>query len=324
MMNKVQAVFLCFCIVLGLTGCGGTAVEETGAGSERAASVDNGTMSEDSTALAVGKTKVPYREYKVYYYFMKNQYEDALTSDIWSYSGADGRSIGQDAIEDVLRLIIQVKVICKAASAQGIALDADEKEQANYNATTFCSGLSEAVKQENGISPVLMTQIFEENKLAEKMYSVVTGKADVNIPAQQCQAARVQLIYKKADAAGKEAARQEMDKLYQQLRSSGASFYAVAKNNTDAPEIECLIGRLDKRTNLVNTIMGMKKYDISNVIEEEDGYYLACCIQPPDKTVNAEYKNQVVAERQTGSFQEAYRKWSEEYEVRVSKSLLME
>ncbi|MCH5264822.1 MAG: peptidylprolyl isomerase [Lachnospiraceae bacterium] len=326
MKTKLLAVVLCFCMIVGTTGCGGTSVEDTEVGSERAASVDNGTLSEDSVTLSVGKTTVPYREYKVYYYFMKNQYEDVLTSDIWSYTDtAEGsKSIGQEAIEDVLRLIIQVKVICKAASAQGVKLEADEKEQANYNASTFCESLSEEVKQENGINPALMTQIFEENKLAEKMYNIVIGKVDLNISEEQSQAARVQLLYLKANADNKEQVKQKMDKLYQQAKSSGGSFYTLAKANTQAEEIEYVIGRLDSRTNLVNAVMGLKKYDVSNVIEEGDGYYLACCLQPSNKTVNDEYKNQVVEQRQTSAFQGAYQEWSEQYEVKVSKSLLVE
>lgn len=60
---------------------------------------------------------------------MKNQYENVLSNNIWSYKES-GKSIGQEAVEDVVRLIIQVKVICKAAGQQSVSLAADEKEKA--------------------------------------------------------------------------------------------------------------------------------------------------------------------------------------------------
>ena len=47
---------------------------------------------------------------------MKNQYESILGTDIWKYNKAvKDKSVGQEAIESVLRQIIQVKVIGKEA-----------------------------------------------------------------------------------------------------------------------------------------------------------------------------------------------------------------
>lgn len=323
MKNKILAIVLCLCI--GLTACGGNEeAEDTKSVTEKAASVNNGTLNEDSTALAIGKTKVPYNEYKVYYYFMKNQYENVLNEDVWKYTGAgeEGKSIGQEAIEDVLRLIIQVKVICKAAAVQGVTLAVDEKEAADYSAKKYCEGLNEQVKKENGITLGVITQIFEENKLALKMYNIAIGKVNVNITAEQSQAARVQLLYLKADEKTKVEVKKKADVLCQQAKTSNTSFYTLARANSEKEEIECLVGRLDSRTNLVNTVMGMKRYDVSNVIEEKDGYYIVYCVEPGNKEIYSEYKNQVVEERQISAFQKAYKEWSGKYEVKVSKSLL--
>ena len=320
------AAMVC-CLSLMLTACGeGEAAQETTSESERAASVSNGTLSEDSVALSVGKTTIPYKEYKVYYYFMENQYASTLTDDIWSYTGAlgGGKSIGQEAVENVLRLIIQVKVISKAAAVQGVTLAADEKEEADYNARTFCEGLSDEVKQQYNISQPLVAQIFEENKLAEKMYRVITGQVDINVTEDQAKAARVQLIYLKTEGQDKAAVKQKADELCQQAKSGAGSFYKLARENTQGSEIECLVGQMDKRQTLAAAVLGLKKYQVSGVIEEGDGYYIAYCVKSSSKKVNEEYKNQVVSERQTSQFQAAYKEWSEQYEVKVSKSLLAE
>lgn len=315
------------CLSLVLTACGeGEAVEETTSRSEGAAAVNNGTMSEDSVALSIGKTTVPYKEYKVYYYFMESQYANMLTEDIWNYTGAleGGKSIGQEAVENVLRLIIQVKVISKVAAVQGVTLAADEKEEADYNARQFCEGLSDEVKQANGITQPLVAQIFEENKLAEKMYLVITGQVDVNVTAEQARAARVQLIWLKTEGQDKAAVKQKADALCQQANSGAGSFYKLARENTQASEVESLVGQMDTRKNLAAAVLGLKKYQVSGVIEEADGYYIAYCVNPSGKKVNEEYKNQVISERQTSQFQNAYKEWSGQYEVKVSKSLLAE
>jgi len=310
-----------------LTACGeGEAVQETTSTSERAAAVNNGTLSEDSVALSVGKTTIPYKEYRIYYYFMENQYAGMLDGSIWNYTGVleGGKSIGQEAVENVLRLIIQVKVISKAAAVQGVTLAADEKEEADYNARQFCESLTDEVKQANGITQPLLTQIFEENKLAEKMYRVVSGQVDVNVTAEQARAARVQLIWLRTEGQDKAAVKQRADSLLQQANSSAGSFYRLAKENTQAGDVEYIIGQMDARKNLAAAVLGLKQYQISGVIEEQDGYYIAYCVKPSSRKINEEYKNQVVSERQISQFQKAYKEWSGQYEVKVSKSLLAE
>lgn len=323
MKRKILAGALIAAFILSLTACGGGEnVTETTSESERAASVSNGTLEEDSTTISVGKTTVPYSEYKVYYYFMKNQYEDVLSESVWSQNGGTERSIGQDAIEDVVRLIIQVKVICKAAALEGVTLAADEKEEADFNARKYLGELSDEVKQANSMNVSLLAQIFEENRLAEKMYQVVTGKVDVNLPEQDSQAVKVQLIYLKANAQNKEQVRQTAQQLCQQAQNSKTSFYPLAKANTQAEEIECYVGRMDSRSNLVNAVFNLKKNTVSDVIEENDGFYVAFMLQTPNGDTNEAYKNQVVTERQVNAFKDSYKKWSEQYEVKVSKTLL--
>ncbi|MCH5251429.1 MAG: hypothetical protein J1F22_00520 [Lachnospiraceae bacterium] len=325
--NKVIAILLCLCLCLGMTACGrDEKAEETVSKTENAASVSNGTLQEDSTALAVGKTVVSYQEYKIYYYFMKTQYESVLTQRVWSYSGIqDGKkSIGQEAIEDVLRLIIQVKVIVRAAEKQGVTLAADEKEAADYQAKKYYEGLSDSVKKENSMSIAMLSKILEENKLAEKMYHIVVGKTNTGVTAEQLKAAKVQLIYLKADDSTRAQVRQKAEELCQQARASDSNFYRLARENTEAEDVECLIGGADTRMNLANASLALKEYEVSNVVEEGDGYYIAYCVSPSSKEINNEYKNQIVEERQILDFQNTYKSWSEEYEVKVSKSLLVE
>lgn len=330
MKNKIIALLLCLCLSQTLTACAqknkenSETTEEVTTQSERALSVDNGTLSSDSTAISVGKTAVLYDEYKLYEYFMRNQYETVLGEQVWNYQvDSDGRTIGQDAVEDVLRLIIQVKIINKAAESQGVVLAADEKEEAENSASKYCDSLSDEEKQENGITVSLVSRIFSENKLAEKMYNIIIGKVDVKLSDAECEAARVQLVYLKADDENREEVRQQASELLAQAKKAN-SFYSFARENTEADEVEYLVGRQDSRTNLMEAVLGMKQYGISDVIEESDGFYIAYCVAENSKSIRKEYKNQVLEERQNEAFADAYKEWADCYEVKASKSLLVE
>lgn len=326
MKYKIVAILICISMCLGLTACGGGEEPEETTSTERATSVSNSNLSDDSIVISVGKTTVPYKEYLAYYYFMKNPYEDVLGDEVWNYNkaGTAGKTIGQEAVEAVLRLIIQVKVICKEAAIQKVILGTDEKEQAAHSAKTFCDSLSDGGKEKNGLDITTLTRIFEENKLAQKMYNIEIGKVNANLTAEQVKAARVQLIFWKANDKNREEVKKKAEQIRQSMANAQGNFYTVAKKNTEADEIETLIGGSDSRTNLAKTVIGMTKGAISNVISEKDGIYLAYCVSPDSKEIEEEYRNQVILEKQTKAFQTAYESWSDNFEVKVSKALLVE
>lgn len=326
MRYRLLAILICAGMCFGLTACGeGEKPEET-TSTERAVAVSNQKLKPDSVVISVGKTTVNMGEYRAYYYLMENPYKGLLGNEVWNYSkaGNNGKTLGQEAIEAVLRLIIQVKVICKEAAMQNVALGTDEKEQAAHNAKSVFDSLPDSVKKEYGIELRTMTRIFEENKLAQKMYHIEIGKVNANLAPEQIRAARVQLIYWKTDEKNRAGVKKKAEQVRQGLLNSKNNFYSVAKNNTEAAEIEMLIGSSDTRPALAKAVTGMKKGDISNVIEEKDGFYIAYCVQSSSKAIEEEYRNQVILEKQTQAFQKAYGSWSDKFEVKVSKALLAE
>jgi len=321
------ALLTCLTLCLSLTACGGKSQtgEKEEVKTETAASVSNGDLADDSHVIAVGNTTVTNQEYKAYYYFMKSQYENLLTSDIWSHSvkleGAD-KTIGQEAIEDVVRLIIQIKVICKAAQGQGVSLAADEKEQADYNATNYLSKISQEDQKANALNATVLSRIFEENKLAEKMYNVVEGQTKIELSDQDIQAAKVQLLQLNYNASNKEEIRKKATDLLNQINTGELSFFPVAKANTDGDEVEQIIGKKDARTKLAEQALTLKQGQTSGLIEEADAFYLVHILKTPGEKINKAYKNQLVDQMQIDAFQNAYNNWAKSYEVRVSKSLL--
>ena len=68
--------------------------------------------------------------------------------------------------------------------------------------------------------------------------------------------------------------------------------------------------------------MALKKGQISNVIEENNGFYIAFCVKQDSAELQQQYRNQVVQDKQTEAFQKAYKNWSDKFQVKVSKALL--
>ena len=131
-----------------------------------------------------------------------------------------------------------------------------------------------------------------------------------------------ELIYQAANAKNKETVKNTMSQILSEVTSSQNSFYTVAKNKTQADAIEYVIGNQDSRTNLAKAVVSLKKNQTSALIEEKDGFYIAHCIQTNSAALQQQYRNQLVSEKQTESFQKTYKTWSDKFDVKVSKALL--
>ena len=142
-MNRFGKKILCGCLAVSLmltsVGCSEKTenAEEQTISVEKAARVNNGDLQGDSIAVAVGKQGVTY----------ENQYDSMLGTDVWNIS-VDDHTIGQTAIEDIVRLIIQIKVMNKAAEGQGVTLGVDEKEDIDYKADQYIATIPEDVQKE--------------------------------------------------------------------------------------------------------------------------------------------------------------------------------
>ncbi len=320
---------LCGILALGmtvcLTACADSDKEETAAGNvsgaEKASGVSNGELSSDSVVVSVGKTQVKYDEYRVYNWFLKNQYDNMLSTDVWNYNLGEN-TVGQNAIEDILRLIIQIKVMNKAAEGQQIVLGVDEKGDMDYKADQYLATIPPDVQEANGITGDILHRIFEENEVARKMYDVVTGGVQTNVDEKTMQAAKVLLAYFPADDTNREAVKAQADAVAAGLSGNKGNFYSYIKDKTGRAPTEEIIGKMDSRTNLVNAALALTKYSASGVVEESDGYYIMYCLKQNTKGLRRVYCEQYVAGQQNIAFQAAYENWAEKYEVKVSKSLL--
>lgn len=321
--SRAISGMLVLALAVGMTGCAGEAdnQEITEPQAEKAAVVSDGELKADSTVVAVGNTKVLYNEYQIYSWFLKNQYEEIMSEKVWEYSLGDV-TVGQIAIEDILRLIIQIKVMNRAAEEQNIKLEVDEKEDIDYKADQYLATIPEDVQQANGITTEAMHRIFEGNEVARKMYDVITGNVQAGIDENAMQAAKVLLLHLPADDSNREEVRSKITALSGELESYSGNFYSFVKEKTGKAPEEMIIGRMDSRSNLVNTALTMNRYSISGVVEETDGFYIIYSLKVNTKGLNKVYREQYIMELQNTTFQAAYENWAQKYEVKVSKSLL--
>lgn len=288
---------------------------------EDAVSVENGNISSESKVIAVGDETVTYSEYQTYYWLAKRDYENTYTDKLWGCQ-VDGDTIGQHAVEDIVRMIIQVKVLGKMAKEKGITIAVDEKQDIDYKADQYLDTLKDDEKVKNNITAEATRKIFEESEVARKMYDVITAAAVSNDSVANLHGAEVLLLKYSADDKNREEMRAQANAAASELKNYQGNFYSFVLDKTGKQPTEEIVGNMDERKNLSGAVLGLGTSKVSNVIEEKDGFYIAYIVKSGAKSVDKKYQEQYIRQQQVKAFQDEYAAQSKRYGVKVSKSLL--
>lgn len=298
--------------------------------------LENGEIKEQSVVVSIGDSGVTYSKVRNYCYILSRHYDGNFGHEVWDYPLGKEETIGDEAKEEVLNMVAQMAVIGKTAKSQKIALGSDEKDQALQKAEELMKGASEEDKKKYCLTLRQMTDIFEENLLAEKMFYIATDEVDTNISDEEAAQRKIQYIRiltngTTEDGVRVNLGRQEKAQALKRAEAllqdaqKGSDFLALARQNTDGASAEAVIGHPGQNTGELSDTAAaqaweLKKGQTSGVISAEDGYYIIRCVEERDEDAAQQRKEKLIEERQTEMFREKYEKWLGDDEIRISKS----
>lgn len=268
---------------------------------------------------------------------LKCQYEASFGPGLWKYQINKDTTIGDEAKQEIVNVITQLKVIRKTADEMGVTLTSDEKDEAMRHAEEIAGSASAKDKEKYCLGIQSMAELYEDNILAEKMFYVATDEADTVVTDEEARQADIQYIEIvtkgrdrngtsiSMDAATKKEAEKRAAKLLKEAKKA-PDFLLFAEENTDAETASATIGRDSKLLGQKATeaALKLKKGKFSEVIESKDangttGYFIIYCVNSNNEDATYAYKEKVIEERQTSMFKEKYAGWLKDCDVSISQ-----
>ena len=290
-------------------------------------------ISKDEIMVTVGNIDVSYSEAMIYLRTAQQIYETEFGNDVWSFDlYGDGTTVGSVLKQEVLDQIIQLEIINMVANEEGIALNDDEMLEVRNSASDFMKNISENDKLKYGITEELAVQVFATNLIAEKLYETKTIEVDTEVTDQEAQQSKIQRIFIKTygmDSKGNrtelrdselEEIRQRVDELHAQALET-TNFYSLAESNSDDDTIEYVIGRGELGEEEEEVAFSLKDGEVSDVIQNEDGYVILYCVDAYDEDATLQVKEEIIEQRRSDLFVELYSEWYTKYEVKVNMNL---
>lgn len=282
----------------------------------------------------VGDIRVYYNEAMVYLKSAQENYETDYGKEIWDVDiFGDGNSFGEYIKDEVLKQIIQLKVICDKAIQEGITLSEEEKADAIAYAEEHFKGLSDADIDRYMVTKELLQKVYSDNLLAEKVFETLTIDVDTNvsdITARQITVQHILIYSTEINDEGNrvplplEQRNKAFEKVNQLLENarSGEDFYTLAETNSEDDVIEYTFGRGEGPEKFSDSFeqaaFNLKSGDTSGIITTEYGWHIINCVTDFNEDATTRVKEEIIEQRRTELFAEYYTKWSSEYDVVIN------
>lgn len=283
----------------------------------------------EKEVVSVGDKKVLYSEAMAYFKSFQAQVETQYGPDVWGYDFGGGQTFEQLAKQDIMNMMVQNKIISEKADKFKVSISEEEEVQIKDNTTNFLAGITEEDKASYGITEEIVTNIFRDDLLKQKVYEAATLDVDTEVSDEEAKQITIQhLLIKtqKTDENGKTVdftaeekaeARKKAEKLLKEAKET-EDFKKLAEANTEDSNVEYTFGKGEMVKEFEAAAFAMKPGDVSDIVETDYGYHILYCVNDFDEDATQEQKEEIIAKRQSEAFQKLYDEWQKEVKVEVN------
>jgi foldase protein PrsA len=332
-MKRIKSIFVIVMLMTLLTACQNNSNNSEDNSSKNETKYElKGDLSNNSLILSIDDIQVGYDEVSVYMQELKNNYEAKFGDSIWFFDLGKNRTFEDEAKDEIIDQIVQMKIMGLKAADLGVELTQDEKDEIAGEVKEFIESLNDEYIKDHAITEELITRVYSDNYLASKVFDVATNDVDTNISDDEAKQITIWQIFiqtsgedengnvVKLSDEEKKTALSKAKKLLKQAKDTD-DFYSLAEDNTDDTDVEYTFGKGEKDKKVEEAAFALKTGQLSKVIQGDNGYYIIYCASDYDEEATANRKEEIIADRQDEAFQKLYTEWSKDYKVAVNTSM---
>lgn len=292
-------------------------------------------VSTDDIAFMVGDEPVTRTEIMLYSRPQIEEYGIVYGNDVWDLVlDETGTTVGTRFKEEIMKQIIYVKIVCAQAGSLGISLDEDESLDVLLETEDYLANFTSAELKENGITYDLVEKIYKENKLANKIYEILTLNIDTSVTEDEVRNMNLEYIFINKmyrDANGNQ--REYTDEEKRDVVNKAQAFLdelrampdleSIAALDQDQYRVTKLIGDKDDITQKTNTqiaklAFGLSQGEFSDIFQDEYGWYILYCVDESDEAATEAATIRILEQRQQELFDESYAEWEKNTTIRIN------
>lgn len=270
----------------------------------------------DDEIFRIDKSACTLPELMIYLMNTKNQYEEIFGKEIWSTS-YEGITLEENIKETVLAKIAKIKAMNLLAQQQGILLDDEETKRSRQAAAEYYDSLNETEIEKLAVTQELVTAMYEEYALADKVYKHLIADINPEISDDEARTITVQHILIKTYSLNEEGERvpyteQAKAQAYQSAKEAwtkaidGEDFASLITEYSEDSNMSYSFGKGTMDEAFEKAAFNLGTDEISDIVESESGYHIIKCISTFDREETDRNKVKIVEQRRKEVFNEEY------------------
>lgn len=256
-------------------------------------------------------------EIMVYLVNMQEQYESVYGKEIWQRD-LNGTTMSESVKDTVLANLAQVKAMNLLAQKLNVTLDEMEKQFAKEAAKEYYESLNETEIAVMQVNEEILTQMYEEYALANKVYEYIIKDINPEISDDEARTITVDYILIKTyttDGTGakieyseedKDEARSLAEDILRQAKEEGSDFKELVLKYSEGDKGTYSFGKGETEEAFEQAAFNLATGEISSLVETPSGFYIIKCLSTFDKDQTSANKVKIVEEKREEVFGEEY------------------
>ena len=179
-----------------------------------------------------------------------------------------------------------------------MTLDDKEKERAAAAGREYFTSLNSAEVTALNVTQDLITKMYEEYALAEKVYQTIVENVNPEVSDDEARTITVDMI-RVSDSA-------KASQVLGKAKEEGVDFETLAQAESEDQTVTQSFGKGEVSETLEKAAFNLGKDEISDVVESDGSYYILKCIRTFDEAQTKANKEKIVKQRQSEAFDTEY------------------
>ena len=241
----------------------------------------------------------------------KNRYEADFGSDIWEYKNDSIKTNLEDEIKAKVKTqLSDLKTIELLSKDYKILLSDEEKELIKTAANEYYLTLTEDEIELLNVTEEDVQQLYTSFCIADRVYYKLTKDIKLEVSDEQARVIKCKYVYIDL-SEGKDNAKKKADTVHE-LLVAGNDIGAVAKQYSSSEEVDIQFSRNTVHSGFEEKLYSLKQGEISDVVENENGYYIFQCVSDYLETETAINKEKIVEDYKKEQYLKIYKPFEAE------------
>lgn len=245
----------------------------------------------------IGDRACTQSEVMVYLTNMQNQYETIFGAEIWNAKG-DGASLENEAKDQVISELAQIKSMVLLADQKGIVLDEKDEERAVAAGKEYFQSLNETERTALNVDEKMIVEMYREYALAAKVYQSIVE--DVNPEISDDEARTITVLQIRLDTL------EEAQEVLEKVQEENVDFEALAESCSEDTTIRYSFGKGEVEEAIEKAAFDLGKDEVSGVIPCGDSWYILKCTSTFDEAQTQLNKVKILEKRRNEAFNTEY------------------